>query len=129
MTAAQEAMKMWRDAIERTWSDSFSADHCQWDVLDDWSSFGKFSDKKVPLSSKFHTQKETIPSDLPSHMIQMYSDLLELYTQRELEWHRKEYGDQIICELYNEEFGPFFDVDDVWEGEDAPFSDGRKEKE
>ena len=115
--------------IECTWPDSFSSGYSAWDALEGWSSFSEFSDKKVPLTSKIHASEETIPSDLPSYMLQMYSDLLELYTQSELEWHRKEYGDRIICQLYNDEFGPFFDVDDVWEGEDDPFSDGRKEKE
>ena len=77
--------------IERAWPDSFSAGYSAWDALEDWSSFGKFSDKKVPLSSKLNTPEETIASDLPSDMIQMYSDLLELYTQSELEWHREKY--------------------------------------
>ena len=48
----------------------------------------------------------------------MYNDLLEFYAQEELEWHRKEFGDQIICQLYDEEFGPFFDTEDTLDIED-----------
>lgn len=95
--------------------------YCSLDVLEGWSSFGKFSNKKVPLSSKINAAEETIPSDLPSYMIQMYSDLLELYAQNELEWHHEKYGDQITCQLYNEEFGPFYDTDDVLSIEDDQF--------
>ena len=116
--------------IERVWKFSnFGRGFDAWDTWDLTGSYSRHDTKKVPLSTKAETTEESITGDLPSDMIQMYNDLLELYTQRELEWHRKEYGDRIIYELYNEEFGPFFDVDDVWEGEEDPFSDGRKEKE
>lgn len=88
--------------IERTW-------------FDDCYSIGSWSGcllnaKKVPLASK-HVSEETVPSDLSSELIQMYSDLLDLYAQNELEWYRKEYGDQIISQLYYDEFGPCFDID------------------
>ena len=71
-----------------------------YDLWETWKYDSKFN---VPLSSR---ADET---GLPSSMTQMYDDLLEFYTQNELEWYRKEYGDQIINQLYNEEYGPFFD--------------------
>ena len=107
--------------IERAWPDSFSVGHSAWDVREDWNTFAKFSDKKVPLASKIHAPEETMPSDLPSCMIEMYNDLLEYYAQDDLEWYRKEYGDQIICQMYNEEFGPFFDTEDVPDSEDNQY--------
>ncbi|MBR0035285.1 MAG: hypothetical protein IJP54_06385 [Synergistaceae bacterium] len=93
---------------------TFRSGYGMWD--EDGS--GVWNAKKVPLSSKIHVQKETIPSDLPSYMTEMYNDLLEFYAQEELEWHRKEFGDQIICQLYDEEFGPFFDTEDTLDIED-----------
>ncbi len=68
---------------------------------------------KLTPSSKADVVEEYVPFDLPSDMVQMYSDLLELYTQNELELYRKEYGNQIITQLYNEEFSSFYDTDDV----------------
>ena len=93
---------------------TFRSGYGMWDE----EGLGVWNAKKVPLSSKIHEQEETIPSDLPSYMTEMYNDLLELYAQEELEWHRKEYGDQIICQLYDEEFGPFFDTEDALDIED-----------
>lgn len=87
---------------------------------------GVWNAKKVPLSSKVDAVEEKIPSDLPSHMTEMYNDLLELYTVDELEWHRKEYGDQIISELYDSEFGPFFDAESVPDIEDDQCFDWRR---
>ncbi len=101
---------------------TFRSEHSLWDE-DGW---GVWNAKKVPLSSKTDMTEEYVPFDLPSDMVQMYSDLLEFYTQNELEWHRKEYGDQIICQLYNEEFGPFYDTDDVLDIEDDQFFEWHK---
>ena len=116
--------------IERVWKFSnFGRGFDAWETWPVTSSDCRHDAKKVPMSMKAETMKETIPSDLPYYMTEMYNDLLEFYDLEELEWYRKEYGDQIISQLYNDEFGPFFDVDDVWEGEGDPFYDGRKEKQ
>jgi len=48
---------------------------------------------------------EYVPSNVSINLLQMYEDLLGLYTYQELEGYRKEYGDQIIGQLYNQEFG------------------------
>lgn len=68
-----------------------------------------FEVKKVPLSSKI----EGILADLPCYMTEMYNDLMELYTQDELKWLRIECSVRIICQLYNEKFGPSFDTENV----------------
>ena len=100
---------------------------------DDWGDWKRYvipDVKNVPPSPRIKITDEAAPSDLPSYMAEMYNDLLELYTLEELEWHRREYGDEIIAQLYNEEFGPFFDADDMLESEDeqATFEWFRKEK-
>ena len=101
--------------LERVWRyEGLSEGYGLWDK----DGLGVWNTKKVPLSSKADRAGEMIPTDLPYYMTEMYNDLLELYAQEELEWHRKEYGDQIIAQLYNEEFGPFYDTDEVPEGED-----------
>ena len=74
-------------------------------------------------------KKSASHSSLPSYMIGMYNDLLELYTQNELEWCRKEFGDRVICQLYAKEFSSFSDGYDVREGKDNLLFDGRKEKQ
>ncbi len=101
---------------------TFRNGHGLWDE----DGLGVWNSDKAPLSLKADMPEECVPFDLPSNMVQMYSDLLELYTQNELEWHRKEFGDQIIVQLYADEFGSFFDTDDI---EDDQFFDWhRKEK-
>lgn len=95
-----------------------------WDSVDGKCSFGKAKAKTMPLSAK--TKEKAIPSDLPYYMTEMYNDLLEFYDLEELEWYRREYGDQIISQLYNDEFGPFFDTEDVLDIDDDQFSDWHK---
>lgn len=48
---------------------------------------------------------EDYTKDLPSEYQQIYYELLDLYTVDELERFRKEYGDQMLWEIYNDEFG------------------------
>lgn len=118
--------------IRRIWTPlSFAKDY---GACGRWADdFDSISDtRKVPLApnAKSNARLEVIPCDLPSYMVEMYNDLLEYYTADELEWHRKEFGDRIICDLYNEEFGPFFNTEDVPAGEDDSFLEWhRKEKE
>lgn len=101
---------------------TFRSKYSLWDE----DGYGVWNAKKVPLSMKADVWEEYAPFDLPSDMAQMYTDLLELYTQNELEWHRKEYGDQIIAQLYNAEFGPFFGMDDMIEDDDEQIAFGRR---
>ncbi len=102
--------------IERVWK--FGNANKSYDLWYWHGDVGGYEVKKVPLSSKTEATDANMPSDLPSYMTEMYNDLLEFYTQDELEWHRKVYGDRVICQLYNEEFGPFFDTENIPEDED-----------
>ncbi len=115
--------------IERIWKyEGLSERYDLWNE----NGLGVWNAKKVPLAPTTKSNEELgyIPGDLPGSMVEMYDDLLELYTMDELEWHRKEFGDRIICDLYNEEFGPFFSTENVPDGEDDSFSEWhRKEKE
>ena len=73
--------------------------------FDMWDS----EDKTTPL---FETKSQdySIPSDLPSSLINIYTDLLELYTRRELEYYREKYGNSFIYQLYYDEFDSFLDT-------------------
>lgn len=57
-------------------------------------------------SAGFSVRK--IPKELPYTYQQMYDELLDLYTPDELEYYRKEYGDEIIEELYETDFGMLY---------------------
>ncbi len=68
--------------------------HDYWyDPYADW--YG--SEVDIPVGS--------IPKDLPSEFEGIYEELLEVYEPGELEYYRMECGDQILLELYEDEFG------------------------
>ena len=46
-----------------------------------------------------------VPTDLSIELTQKYEMLLDIYDPRELEYFRMTYGDEIIGELYEEEYG------------------------
>ena len=58
-----------------------------------------------------------VPADLSIELTQKYEILLDIYDPRELEYFRMTYGDEIINELYEEEFG------DTGYGDDTSFND------
>ena len=76
-----------------------------------FGSYDTYVDKAMSFSN------DDIPNDLPSGLIKLYSDLLEFYTSSELEWYRDKYGDHVLYQLYDEEFGPFFDTNEFQKGE------------
>ncbi|MBQ3433729.1 MAG: hypothetical protein IJG24_01635 [Selenomonadaceae bacterium] len=45
---------------------------------------------------------------MPNEYEQIYTELLEIYTEEELEKYREEYGDQVLYEIYIDEWGPFY---------------------
>ena len=45
-----------------------------------------------------------IPKDLPTKYVQMYDELLDLYSPEELEHYREVEGNEVIEEIYREEF-------------------------
>lgn len=46
-----------------------------------------------------------VPYDLPIEQAQKYEMLLDIYMEKDLEYFRMTYGDEIIDQLYEEEFG------------------------
>lgn len=48
-----------------------------------------------------------VPTDLPEEYHEIYDELRYVYTVEELEYARHNYGNQILWELYREEFGYF----------------------
>lgn len=51
-----------------------------------------------------------VPADISVELAQKYEMLLDIYDPRELEYFRMTYGDEIIDELYEEEYGDYKDV-------------------
>lgn len=91
--------------------------YASWDGWDDWRG-GSATAKTVPLSSqKADADASGVPLDLPSQFVEAYNELLELYSHDELEEYRHEFGDNVIWQLYETEFGPFYDTQGAF-GED-----------
>lgn len=53
-------------------------------------------------------EEEDTLKKLPSEYEQIYDELLETYSAEELELLRKEHGDQILYQIYIDEYGPFY---------------------
>ena len=49
-----------------------------------------------------------IPHNLPDNLFDIYEALLDFYSSAELESFRKEYGDSILLQIYNEEVSSFY---------------------
>ena len=61
-----------------------------------------------------------VPKDLPFKYQQMYDELLDLYEVEELESFREAYGDEVIQEIYEAEFGcPYANPATTAEGEEV----------
>lgn len=45
---------------------------------------------------------------LPSEYSELYDELLEFYTVEELERYREDFGDEVIYQIYIDEYGPFY---------------------
>lgn len=78
------------------------------------------STKRVSLASKVIEGDSTTgaPKDLPSDLVEMYNELLELYSKSEIEQLRDQYGDGIIPQMYDAEYGPFYGNDSKTDLED-----------
>ena len=50
----------------------------------------------------------SLPSKVPSNLRKIYEFLLDLYSVKELESFRAEYGDQILWQIYNDEIDYFY---------------------
>ena len=53
-------------------------------------------------------EEENTCKKLPNEYQEIYEELLDLYEIEELENLRKEYGDQILYQIYIDEYGPFY---------------------
>ena len=57
--------------------------------------------------SSVYDNLSLVPTDLSIELTQKYEMLLDIYDPRELEYFRMTYGDEIISELYEEEYGDY----------------------
>ena len=57
--------------------------------------------------STFYTEQDNLPQKIPSEYQDIYEALLDFYSLKELESFRAEYGDQILWQIYCDEFGQF----------------------
>lgn len=55
----------------------------------------------------FYTEQDNLPQKIPSEYQDIYEALLDVYSLKELESFRAEYGDQILWQIYCDEFGQF----------------------
>lgn len=83
-----------------------------------WGGWGGFvkSSLKSTVSAKKESASSTITvdegaflKDVPDHIRDEYAALLDFYSIEELEYHRKENGDNVIAMLFESEFGSWED--------------------
>ena len=55
----------------------------------------------------FYADQYNLPQKIPSEYQDIYEALLDVYSLKELESFRAEYGDQILWQIYCDEFGQF----------------------
>ena len=55
-----------------------------------------------------HNAKNTLATSVPFAFHDIYAVLLDFYSPAELEYFRKEYGDHILWQLYEEEIAPLY---------------------
>jgi len=82
-------------------------------VSKNWANYdlGFFRDKPViPTTGAVRRKKPSKP--IPAEYVDMYDTLLDYYGEEEIESYRETFGDKIIAELYESEFGPYFEKDD-----------------
>lgn len=80
-----------------------------------FNSFYKSSSEDWNTDNIGKFKFEKVPSSLSCDEKRMYKKLLEVYSKDELEWDREEYGNWIIGQMYNAEFGSSYDMADMLE--------------
>ena len=73
----------------------------------------EYEENILPISNTSHIQfyeeeHNDIPNNISRDLIDIYSILLDFYSVAELEYFRKEFGDNILQRIYNEEVTPFY---------------------
>ena len=68
-----------------------------------------YNSKKIRYDdmSTFYTEQDILPQKITSEYQDIYEVLLDFYSLKELESFRAEYGDQILWQIYCDEFGQF----------------------
>ena len=56
----------------------------------------------------FYTEQDNLPQKIPSEYQDIYEALLDVYSLKELESFRAEYGDQILWQIYSDEIAPYY---------------------
>ena len=81
---------------------------------DDLTNFD-YRESLVPIAAVDHFRRcnylstpHDNPHNLPANLIDIYEALLDLYSFRELESFRAEYGDNILLQIYNDEIAPYY---------------------
>ena len=103
------------------------------DNFNDWNTLygnwkGTYGDWGRDDKYKDWYFKGEVPKDLPAKYTQMYDELLDLYSYDELEELRKYYGDDIIEEVYKEEYMPSFPEAPTNTPDDKGYKDGYREE-
>ena len=75
-----------------------------------YSSFPKIDTKKLSefKDEEFYFEEKDTRRKLPSEYSELYDELLEFYTVEELEAYRENFGDEVIYQIYIDEYGPFY---------------------
>ena len=58
--------------------------------------------------STFYTEQDNLPQKISSEYQDIYEALLDVYSLKELESFRAEYGDQILWQIYSDEIVPYY---------------------
>ena len=56
----------------------------------------------------FYTEQDNLPQKISSEYQDIYEALLDVYSLKELESFRAEYGDQILWQIYSDEIAPYY---------------------
>lgn len=84
-------------------------EYFRWKDEIDWGKYAKkISDETDVYDEDFCMKEEPIRRKLTSDYEELYDELLELYSAEELEQYRELCGDEVIYQIYIDEFGPFY---------------------
>lgn len=75
------------------------------DAKNSYGNDKQYSDESVTSNSDDDLKER---KKLPYEYEQIYSELLEIYTEEELESYRESFGDEVIYQIYIDEYGPFY---------------------
>ena len=94
--------------IERKYEPVAFGRHSAWADWDYWNA-AKQCNAQTLILTKNGPEDGSAPLDLPSKYLNAYNELLDIYSREELEEYRRCFGDDVIWQMYEDEFGPFYD--------------------